>query len=380
MNLNSLSLMLGLSVLASAQAADKTLPFFIGTYTDGASKGIYHSELNLETGAFRPVELAGETNNPSFLAIHPSKSWLFAVNEIDAFIGRDSGSVSAFAIDPATHKLRFLNAQASGGAAPCHLVIDRSGKHVLVANYGGGSVGSLPIGEDGQIGSATSIIQNVGASVDLARQQAPHAHSINLDAANRFAFVADLGLDKILSFRFDPASGTLRKNEAAPATIIAPGAGPRHFAFHPQGKFAYVINEIALSITAMNYDAATGALSPMQTISTLPPGTTGQDLSTAEVVISPNGKFLYGSNRGHHSIAVFQVDEAKGTLRFVEAESTQGRNPRNFVVDPTGRYLLAENQDSDSIVSFRIDPNSGALDPTGHRVEVPKPVCIRFLP
>ncbi len=284
--------------------------------------------------------------------------------------------MSAFRIEPASGRLELLNQQSSGGAGPCHVTVDPTGRNALVANYGGGSVSVLPLGDDGKLGPASAFVQHQGSSVNPRRQQGPHAHSINLDPAGRFAFVADLGLDKIMVYRFDAAAGTLTPNDPAWAAV-APGSGPRHFAFHPSGKFAYVINELASSLTAFRYDAPRGALEEVQTVSSLPAGPV-EGNSTAEVQVHPSGKFVYGSNRGHDSIAVFAVDGASGKLKLVEHESTQGKTPRNFGVDPTGRFLLACNQASDTIVGFRIDQETGALTPTVQTLSVPSPVCVKF--
>jgi 6-phosphogluconolactonase len=349
---------------------------YIGTYTGPKSKGIYVCRLNLGTGAMTPLGLAAEADNPSFLAIHPSHRFLYAASETGTFAGKKSGAVNAFAIQE-TGKLTPLNQQPSGGAGACHLVVDKTGKDVLVANYDGGSVSVIPIHEDGKLGEPTAFIQHEGSSVDKERQEGPHAHSINLDAANRFAFAADLGLDKVLVYRFDPAKGTLLANDP-PSVSVKPGAGPRHFAFHPGGRYAYVINEMHSTVTAFSYDPARGVLKELQTISTLPENFKGEN-STAEVQVHPSGRFLYGSNRGHDSIAVFAIDPGKGTLRLVEQRSTQGKTPRNFGIEPSGQYLLAANQDSSSVVVFRIDPQSGRLSPAGPVVEVPSPVCVKFL-
>lgn len=372
-----------LSITVSPTAAAESPPagsgelrIYVGTYTSGASKGIYVGRLDLSTGGLRLEGVAGETKNPSFLALHPNRRFLYAVGEISDFAGKRTGAVSAFRIEPASGRLQMLNQQSSGGAGPCHLVVDRSGRNVLVANYGGGSVSVLPIREDGSVATATSFIQHQGSSVHPRRQQGPHAHSINLDGANRFAFVADLGLDKIMVYRFDAAAGTLTANDPAWASV-SPGSGPRHFAFHPNGQFAYVINEIASTLTAFRYDASRGVLNEVQTVSSLPAGPV-EGNSTAEVQVHPTGKFIYGSNRGHDSIVVFAVDGTTGRLTLVEHESTQGKTPRNFGVDPTGQFLLACNQGSDTIVGFRIDPQTGALTPTGQKLDVPSPVCVKF--
>jgi 6-phosphogluconolactonase (cycloisomerase 2 family) len=355
----------------------KELTMYIGTYTASRSKGIYLSRLNLETGELSPAELAAEAVNPSFLAIHPNQRFLYAVGEVSSFEGQSGGGVAAFAIDRKSGKLTPLNAQSSKGAGPCHLVVDPTGKNVLVANYGGGSVACLPIGDDGRLAEASSFIQHTGSSVNPQRQKGPHAHSINLDKAGRFAFAADLGLDKVLVYRLDPGDGKLTPNDP-PSASVPPGSGPRHFAFHPSGRFAYVINEMGNTVTAFAYNADRGVLDPVQNISTLPPDFAHTSY-TAEVQVHPSGKFLYGSNRGHDSITVFRINQETGELTTVEYEPTQGENPRNFAIDPTGKYLLAENQDSDTIVVFRIDPQSGELDPAGHVLEVATPVCVKFL-
>ncbi|MEW6305335.1 MAG: lactonase family protein [Verrucomicrobiota bacterium] len=361
-----------------AQAQPNELRVYIGTYTDKKSKGIYMSQLDLATGRPGLAQLAAETVNPSFLAIHPNGRVLYAVNEVGEFGGKKSGAVSAFAIDRATGLLTLLNQQPSGGGGPCHLVVDRTGRHVLVANYGGGSVGSLPIQADGKLGQMASFHQHKGSSVNPQRQKEPHAHSVNLDRNNRFAYVADLGLDKILIYRFDDVSGVLAPNDP-PWVSVTPGAGPRHFTFHPNGSRAYVINEMACTVTAFLHDAKLGVLKETQTISTLPPGqSVAKGQSTAEVVVHPSGRFVYGSNRGHDTIVILAMD-ATGKLSHVENVPTQGKTPRNFAIDPTGSYLLAENQGSDGIVVFRIDPQTGRLTPTGQTLAVPSPVCVKFL-
>ena len=373
-----------LAALCSTQAAQPApasgqMLVYVGTYTGAKSKGIYVSRLDLASGQLRAPELAAETTSPSFLAIHPSQRFLYAVGEVGSFGGKPSGAVSAFAIDPQTGKLSALNQSSSVGPGPCHLAVDKAGKNVLVANYGGGSVAVLPIKEDGRLAEHSCFIQHTGSSVNPQRQKEPHAHSINLDLANRFAFVADLGLDKVLIYRFDAANGTLVANEPAFAEV-APGAGPRHFAFHPAGRFAYVINEMHCTVTAFSYDSQRGELKEVQTVSSLPSGESVRpEYSTAEVVAHPSGKFLYGSNRGHDSIVVFGIDEKSGKLTHVENQPTQGKTPRNFAIDPTGKWLLAENQGSDTIVVFGVDQNTGRLKPTGQTLAVPSPVCVKFV-
>ncbi len=287
--------------------------------------------------------------------------------------------MSAFAIDQATGKLTLLNRQSTGGPGPCHVNVDRTGKCVLVTNYSGGSCASLPVRNDGSLGEAASFIQHKGSSVNPDRQAGPHSHSINPSPDNRFAFVADLGLDKVLIYKLDPARATLTPNDP-PFAAVPPGSGPRHFVFHPGGRFAYVINEMLCTVTAFNYDTKLGALKATQTISTLPKGESVRPgYSTAEVQVHPGGKFLYGSNRGHDTIAVFAIDQGSGTLRLIQNEPTQGKIPRNFGIDPTGAWLLAANEKTGNAVVFSIDPMTGKLVPTGQVIEVGAPVCVKFM-
>jgi 6-phosphogluconolactonase len=366
-----------------ATAQESTAPsaerawVFLGTYTSGKSEGIYRAQLDLKSGALTQPDLAAEVENPSFLALHPSGRFLYAAGELSNFEGKPGGAVSAFSLDGKSGKLELLNQQSSRGAGPCHLVVDPSGRNVLVANYGGGSVAVLPIEPNGRLQPASSFVQHEGKSVNPRRQEAPHAHSINLDPAGKFAVVADLGLDQVLVYRFDPEQGRLTANDP-PHTAVAAGAGPRHFAFHPSGRFAYVINEMQSSVTAFDYDAKQGRLIQSQTVSTLPAAHQGN--STAEVQVHPSGKFLYGSNRGHNSLAIFGIDQGTGRLTPAGHQETGGNTPRNFGVEPTGSFVLAANQASDSVVVFRVDQQTGKLTPTGHSIEVPTPVCVKFLP
>jgi 6-phosphogluconolactonase len=362
-----------------AQAATESLVYF-GTYTGRESKGIYVARFDGKTGKVSEPEVAAETASPSFLAIHPNRKFLYAVGEVDSFAGKKEGAVNAFAIDAQTGKLTLLNQQSSGGAGPCHITVDKTGRVVLVANYGGGTVASLPVQADGKLGPAGSVIQHKGSSANPKRQEGPHAHSINIDANNRFAVAADLGLDQLLVYKVNPDKATLEPNDP-PHRAVKPGSGPRHFAFHPDGRHAYVINELGCTTTAFTYDASRGELRETQTISTLPEGESVQPgYSTAEVQVHRTGKFVYGSNRGHDSIVVYRVEEDTGKLTHVENESTQGRTPRNFGIDPSGGYLFAANQGSGTVVVFRINQQSGALDPTGEVVKVPMPVCVKFMP
>jgi 6-phosphogluconolactonase len=360
------------------RAATKSKYFvYVGTYTEKVSKGIYAYRFDPATDQLTSLGLAGETVNPSFLAVDPSRRFLYAVNEISQYGGRSSGGVSAFAIDPGTGKLTLLNEVPSGGAGPCHLTVDKTGRYVLVANYGGGSLAVFPILKDGRLGEASAFVQHHGASVNPQRQEGPHAHSIYMSPDNRFAVSADLGLDEVLIYRFDAGKGTLTPNNPAFA-LVSSGAGPRHFAFHPNGKFGYVIDEMQSTVTVFSYDPASGALDVGPSVSTLPQGFKGES-TAAEVAVHPSGKFLYGSNRGHDSIALFAINTRKGLLTPEGHTPTLGKTPRNFAIDPTGSYLFAANQDSDSVVQFRIDPNNGRLTPTGQVLEVPSPVCVTFL-
>jgi 6-phosphogluconolactonase len=347
---------------------------FIGTYTAGDSKGIYRADLDLTTGEMSQPQLAATAKNPSFLALHPGGRFLYAVNEVGD--GTKAGMVSAFALDPMTGKLDPLNDQPSRGGGPCYLTVDRSGKNLLVANYGGGSVASLPIGSDGRLSPASAFIQHTGKSINRQRQEAPHVHSVNLDPNGRFAIVADLGLDKVFVYRFNADKGTLMPNDRPFAAVTA-GSGPRHFAFHPSGRFGYLINEIYSTVTAFDYDATGGVLREIQTISTLPQPQSGN--STAEVQVHPSGKFLYGSNRGHDSLAIFSIDQNSGRLTTVGHQPTGGKTPRNFGIGPNGTFLLAANQSSNNVVVFRIDQQTGRLTPTGHSIDVDSPVCVKFV-
>lgn len=363
----------------SARGADP-LRVYVGTYTRGSdSKGIYQLLLDSETGKLTHVDVTENTVNPSFLAIHPNQKFLYAVNEINDFQGKPAGAVSAFAIDSASGKLTFLNQQSSLGGSPCHLVVDETGNYVLVANYSGGNICSLPVQKDGSLQPSTAFVQHTGSSVNPARQKAPHAHSINLDLKNRHAVVADLGIDELRVYDFDAQDGSLKPN-AVPGIKMAPGAGPRHFAFHPSGKWGYVINELNLTVTGMDYNPQTGVFEIIQNISTVPTGTKRKGNSTAQVLVHPSGKFLYGSNRGPNTIAMYRIDQTTGQLTSLGYQPTGGAIPRNFNIDPSGKFLLAANQDSNNVVVFKIDQKTGLLKPTGHEIAVPKPVCIQFLP
>lgn len=380
----------GMSTVAAAQMAGPDEPadkrpdpqsgkqlVYFGTYTRGQSKGIYVSRFDYATGTLEPVTLAAEVANPSFLAIHPTRPLLYAVSELPKSAGKNTGGVSVFTMDSKTGQLTLLNQESSAGAGPCHLAVHPSGNYVMTANYGSGAVGCLPILPDGRLGAPVCRAQHVGSSVNPKRQQGPHAHWVGMDKAGRFAFVADLGLDKVLAYRFDASSGNFSANDPA-GVAVPPGAGPRHVDFHPNGRWAYVINEIDSTMTALAYDSQRGAFTVVQTVSTLPQGFSGVS-STAEVQVHPSGKFLYGSNRGHDSIAIFTIDESTGKIQLVGHEPTQGKAPRHFLVDPTGKYLLAANQDTSNVLVLRIDA-AGKLEPVGSPLSVPIPVCVLMPP
>ncbi len=353
---------------------------YVGTNTRSKSKGIYAYRFQPSSGTVTPLGLASETPNPSWIAVHPELQYMYAVNE-NEFKPEPGkpGNISAFAMDRKTGRLTLLNRASAVGRGPCHLAVDPTGRSLLLANYGSGSVAVLPIQPDGRLGEATAFVQHQGSSVNPRRQAGPHAHCIRPSPDNRFVLAADLGLDQVLVYRFDPAKGTLIPNDP-PAAMVAPGAGARHFAFHPTGRYVYVVNELANTVTAFSYQADKGVMAGLQTVPTLPADFTGRS-SSAEVVVDAAGRFVYASNRGHDSIAVFSIDPDKGTLTPVEHVSTQGRTPRNFAIDPTGAYLFAANQDSHNIVLFRVDARTGRLTPTGRIIEdSPEPTAVVFVP
>lgn len=354
---------------------------YIGTYTStGKSEGIYVHKFNAETGKLTPLHTVKNVLEPSFLAIDKSRKYLYAVNELVEYEGKKSGAVSAFAIDQKTGNLQLLNKQPSLGDAPCFITTSENEKFVLVANYLGGNVSVYPIEKDGKLGASTDLAQHTGFGPNKDRQEAAHAHSITLDRNNRFAFAADLGIDKLMIYSFDAQTGKLKPNEAQAFYQTKAGAGPRHFSFHPKGKFAFLINELDLTITSLAYDEKLGTLKEIQTVPTLPAGISGASNSCADIHVSPNGKFLYGSNRGHNSIVSYKIDEKTGQLEYIEHVSTGGKKPRNFAIEPNGKFLLAANQDSDSIVVFRIDEKTGKLQSTANKAQVPVPVCLKFIP
>jgi len=364
-------------VARAASGAPGGLLVYLGTYTQGKSKGIYVSRLDPVKGTLGVPVLAAESVNPSFLAVHPSGKYLFAVNEVASFEGAPAGAATAFAID-ASGGLRPLNQSSTRGTGPCYVAVDRTGRHLLVANYGGGSVAVLPVAADGKLGPASAFVQHPTEGGDPQKPNRPHAHSIDMDATNRYALVADLGLDRVYVYRLTP-EGQLAANDPPFARLEA-GAGPRHVALHPSGAYAYVLNETHMTVDAFAFDKARGALDHRQKLSALPAGVAvAPGFSGAEILVHPSGRFLYSSNRGHDTLAVFAIDKDKGTLTLVEHVPTGGQTPRGFGIDPSGRWLLAGNQRSDTVSVFRIDPSTGRLADTAQSVEVGAPVSFAFV-
>lgn len=353
------------------------MDFYVGTYSRAGSRGIYLASLDARSGAVAVREAFGAGENPSFLAIDRERGRLFAVSETGNYQDRPEGSVASFAIDPASGALQELSRQGSGGGAPAHLTVDRRGRFILVANYSGGNVAMLPVDAEGRLSAHTALIQHQGSSLHPQRQTRPHAHSITLDPSERYAIALDLGTDEARVYEIREDAFSLRPTNP-PAYRLPAGSGPRHLAFHPQGHRVYVINELASSVTTMAYDEESGALHELQTVTTLPSNYSGQS-TCADVHVSAEGDFVYGSNRGHDSIVVYAIDPDSGTLHPVQHISTGGRTPRNFALDPSGRFLIAANQDSNALVVFSVDAASGALAPTGETASVPAPVCVRFL-
>ena len=348
-----------------------TIPVYVGTYTHRESVGIYVYTLDLQSGQLEYHSELGETEHPSFLTLSPDLRHLYVINELVP-----NGQITACAIDESSGKLERLNVQSTGGSSPCYVVVHPNGRFALVSNYLSGTLAVLPIEPDGSLGPVIDEVQHEGSSVDPERQKGPHAHAAVLDLAGNFAFGPDLGIDKVMIYKLDAESGKLTPGEQ-PWVESEPGVGPRHLTFHPSGRFAYLINELGSTMSTFTYDATSGRLEQIQTLSTLPDDFDGTN-HTADIHISPSGKHIYGSNRGHDSIAVFSLDESSGMLERVQVVSTKGSSPRNFAIDPSGAFLLAANQETDSIVSFRRDDDTGMLSEIGHAVEVSMPVCLKM--
>lgn len=362
-----------LTVCASAKPT--AFRVYFGTSAKDDQRGIYMAELDMKTGALSDAVRVSKAMRPGFIVIHPDGKHIYATGAGSTYKGRSPGVVSAFNILK-NGMLDDINSQPSGGIGPCHVSLDPSGNNLLAANYRGGSCSVLPILPDGALAPPSSTQLHTGSSVHPKRQTQAYAHSINTSPDGRFAFVADLGIDKIMLYRFDPATGKLEPNDP-PFTKTEPGGGPRHFTFHPTGKFAYTNLELSNKVTAFIYDIKKGTLHETQTVSTLPEDYSHPN-TTAEVITSPDGRFLYVSNRGHNSIAIFSIDAESGTLTLLGRESVRGQVPRNFNIDPTGTFLVAANQKSSNVVVFKIDRKTGLLKFTGSEIEVPNPICVRF--
>ncbi len=348
---------------------------YIGTYTrDTGSEGIYRAELDLDSGELALQGVAARADNPAFLALGEAGDLLYAINEVSDLGGARQGATSAFHVAP-DGGLTPAGQQPTGSSGPCHVNAHPSGRLVFAANYGGGAITMYRCGADGSLAPPLATIAHAGSSVNPERQQEPHPHSVNLSPDGNYLYVPDLGIDRIVIYRIDVAAGTLTR---AGETATAPGAGPRHFTFHPRGRVAYGINELDSTVTAYAFGPTDGSLTEIQTVPTLPAGYTGVS-NCADIHVHPNGRFVYGSNRGHDSIAIFAVG-GDGRLEPVGHESTQGSRPRNFALDPAGALLLAANRYSDTIVTFRVDPATGELDATGHVAAVPSPVCVVPVP
>jgi 6-phosphogluconolactonase len=337
---------------------------------------VYTLRMNGDTGELTELSAIGGIDNPSFVTLDPSNEHLYAVGEVTDFGG--AGGITSFSVNPATGELTQLNQQSTGGPGPCHLMVDSTDSLVIVTNYAGGSVAVLPINADGSLGDRTDFIQHEGTSINPDRQEQAHAHSVNIDKSNRRAYVCDLGLDKVFIYDIDHTGGKLKPSAQASVDMVA-GDGPRHFDFHPSGKFVYVINELGMTITLFDR-GEDGQLTQVQTVPTLPEGTEYQSkYSTADIHVSPDGAHVYGSNRGHETLVIYAIDQSTGKMTYVGHQSTLGEEPRNFAITPDGAFLLAENQNSGTIVTFKRE-SDGTLTATGSVIEIPAPVCIQFMP
>jgi 6-phosphogluconolactonase len=381
-SLGAMALVAAMLLLFSGAAANaggrgKSYFVYIGTYTHTTSKGIYAYRFSPSTGAIAPLGLVAETAHPSYLIVHPNRHFLYAVNEHES-AAETGNTITAFTRDSKTGKLTFLNRVSSKGVGPCHIAIDKTGKFLVAANFGSGSVAAFPIHPDGKLGEASGFVQHYGSSVNPVTQAGPHAHCVVFSPDNRFVIVADRGLDRVFVYRLNHASGSLEPNDP-PFIALHPGWGPRHLAFHPNGRYLYLISEMGSMLTALDYDASSGTLKEIQSVSALPEGFSGRNAS-AEVQVDRAGRFVYESNRGNDSIGVFAVDASTGAVTPVQHVSTQGKTPRNFSLDPTGAYLFAANQESASLVIFRVDPATGKLSPTGQILkDVTEPTCVLFV-
>jgi 6-phosphogluconolactonase len=372
----AVSVLLGTASYLIPARGDEALVLF-GSHRSGTGIGFSLARFNTATGMLTRPEFIAEAEAPSFFVVHPDGEYIYACNSIDTWQGRPEGSISAYAVDAKSGRLTLLNRKPSGGAEPCYISLDRTGRYVLEANYNGGNVSVFSIGPDGALGERTGFDQETGSSVNPDRQKRSYAHCIVVDPGNRFALACNLGADKVFIYRFSAKDGSLTRNDP-PSVSLKPGSGPRHITFHPNGKFAFVINELACTITAFGWNSAKGTLTELQTISTLPEDFKGFN-TCAEIQVHPNGKFLYGTNRGQNTLAVFAIDPGSGRLTFVERVPTRGKMPRNFTFDPAGKWILLSNHDSDNAVVFRVNDQNGRLTQAGEPTEVPNPFCLRFL-
>lgn len=372
------SLVITLFILASQVFAGDNFLVYFGTYTGvkSGSKGIYVSRFNATTGELGEPVVAAETGNPSFLEMHPSKKYIYAVGEVGTPTTK-GGGVTAFKVSLPSGILTEINQVSAVGQGPCHVNIDHTGKLAMIANYGSGSCVSYAIKDDGSLSEAVSFQQHQGSSINPMRQSGPHAHSVNFSPDNKFAFICDLGIDRVKIYKIDPLTG---KTEPHGEGKVADGSGPRHLAFHPNGKFVFVNNEMAMTVTTFAYDAVAGTLNALDTVSTIPEADrTLKGLSTAETRVHPSGKFVYVSNRGHDTISVFSCDPASGKLTLIDNVKCEGKTPRNFNLDPTGQWLIVAHQDGNSVALFKVDMGSGKLTFTGKKLNVGGACCVRFL-
>lgn len=370
----SISLCVFAMAVHSASAYDPIL--FASAFKPGEAGAIHAFQFDSASGAFKPLAQTTDVSNPFFLVVSPDKRFLYSI-DAKVFSGPDNEFVAAYAIEGRTGKLKRLNKQSSLGTASCYLDIDNSGKSVLVANYTTGSVAALPVQENGTLGEAVSFIQHHGSSVDPQRQKSPNAHCIVISPDQRFALAADLGIDKIMIYQLDAQSATLRPNTAQPYAAVSPGSGPRHLTFHPHGQQVYVINELKNTITFFDYNAASGQLTARQTIPTLPADFTGVS-HCADLKITPDGKYLYGTNRGHDSLAMYRIQD-NGELELLGIEPSLGKGPQNLLISKDGRWLLCANMPGNNLVVFEIHPQTGQLKATGEPISIPMPSCLRWL-
>ncbi len=365
-------LLIGILAAASlsAQAQSSKEIMYVGTYSIRGSEGIYVFEFDRKAGTMQPLQSVSNAKSPSFLAIHPSGKYLYSVNEAADKLG----GVSSYAIDKTTGKLQFMNGQSSLGGSPCYISIDQTGKTAFVANYGGGSLAVLPINTDGTLKAASDSVQDVGSGPNTKRQEKAHVHSATISPDNRFVYVADLSTDKLNIFETDVKTSTV-KPASMPFASVKPGSGPRHSAFHPNGKYAYLVEELTSTVAVFSRNTKTGALTMIEdNVKTLPAGFTGENTS-ADIHVDPSGKFLYQSNRGANTLAIFAIGN-DGKLTKVGDQPTEGKTPRNFLIDPKGDFVFVAHQDSDNITIFKRDQKTGKLTYTGQSVKVPAPVCV----